>query len=128
MRKFVVLVVAAVLCAGFLPTQAAANHTLSHRVRLLEAEVDRLSAFVNNCLAWRVIPIGWYGDPERQSGYVFSQDDEVFLATALDVAPVSEATFFVAAVRPTCRTNVGPLLRATMLAPRAFARCALPLP
>jgi hypothetical protein len=118
MKKMLVLAVAAFLLAAVVPANAAARHTLPHRVstlegkvRTLQTKVNRLHTFAHNCLAWNWVPIGWAGDPNGTVGYMYDPDgagaQPPFFTSALDVAPSPDTTFFYApAIRPGCISQV----------------------
>ena len=118
MKKMLVLTVAAFLLAAVAPANAAARHTLPHRVstlegkvRALQMKVNRLHTFAHNCLAWDWVPIGWAGDLNGASGYMYDPDgggaQPPFFTTALDVAPSPETTaFYAPSIRPGCIRQV----------------------
>lgn len=118
MKKIVVLAVAAFLFAAVVPANAAARHTLPHRVKTLEGKVralqtkvNRLHRFTHNCLAWDWAAIGWFGDPNETFGYVYDPDgagaQPPFFTSALDIAPSPDTTdFYVPAIRPGCIRQV----------------------
>jgi hypothetical protein len=118
MKKMVVLAVAAFLLAAVVPANAAARHTLPHRVsalegkvRALQTRVNRLNAFTHNCLGWDWVAIGWFGDANETFGYTYDPDgagaQTPFFTTALDVATSRDTTFFYApAIRPRCLRQV----------------------
>jgi hypothetical protein len=117
MKKMLVVAVAAFLLAAVVPANAAARHTLPHRVstlegkvRALQTKVNRLHTFTHNCLAWDWAPIGWAGD-EPASGYMYDPDGNgaqpPFFTTALDIAPSPETTtFYAPTIRPACIRQV----------------------
>ena len=118
MKKMLVLAVAAFLLAAVVPANAAARHTLPHRVstlegkvRALQTKVNRLHTFTHNCLAWDWAPIGWAGDPDGTTGYMYDPDGSgaqpPFFTSALDIAPSPETTaFYAPAIRPGCLRQV----------------------
>lgn len=101
MKRMLVLALVAVIGAA-LPGEAAARHTLAHRVTALEKKVHALHTFAHNCLAADWVPIGWYGNEGAGVGYMYDNDganatQAPFYTTALDV---------VATVKVSC---VGPI-------------------
>ena len=115
-RIALVFSVAAIVVAMIAPGQAQARHTLAHRVstleskvRALQTKVNRLHTFTHNCIGWGWASMASYGDPESgEFGYVFDNGDgsPAFFTSAVDLAPVAEAQFFVPILRPACRTSV----------------------
>ncbi len=119
MKKLVVLTVAAFLFAAVVPANAAARHTLPHRVKTLEGKVralqtkvNRLDRFTHNCLAWDWAAIGWFGDDANETfGYMYVPDgagaQPPFFTSALDIAPSPDTTaFYTPAIRPGCIRQV----------------------
>ena len=107
MKRMLVLALITVIGAA-LPGEAAARHTLAHRVTALEKKVNALHTFAHNCLAADWVPIGWYGNEGAGVGYMYDNDganptQAPFYTTALDVAAApAETAFVVASVKMSC--------------------------
>jgi hypothetical protein len=119
MRKTVILAAAALTLVVLVPAKADARHNIAHRVKALETKVtavqrkvNALHTFTHNCLASDWAPIGWYGNEAMNLGYVYDNDGAgaaaPFYTSALDIAPPSAATFFIAIADANCLSQIRP--------------------
>lgn len=87
---------------GTLQSELAAVKTDSAAAK---SGVDSL----NQCLRYRVMGVAVYGNPSGGSGYAWIQSQQIYLTTALDVAPSGQQQAWLAVVNPSCATSTSAL-------------------
>lgn len=87
---------------GTLQTELAAVKAESAAAK---SGVDTL----NQCVRYRVLGVAAYGAPSSDVGYLWFEGQDLYLTTALDVAPAGQQQAFLAVVNPSCAGSASAL-------------------
>jgi outer membrane murein-binding lipoprotein Lpp len=114
----VVLVVAVPAAQGASNSVIQRVTSLEKKVKALQATVSQLQADVTaaktdaaaaktgvDCVRYGVVGVRSYGTPSSLEGYLWVKGQQVYVTTALDIAPAGQQQAYLAVVNPSCVTS-----------------------